>query len=334
MSLVEIARKEAEEYYMTHGTSLTLRGLFYILVSKNVIPNTKSAYNGLSRKLAEARYNGEFPWYLLKDVTRRHYYLEPLTQYPAEPLAPEDLMKALEDYIDRYTSVSVNPWEDQPYRIIIVIEKEALLDLVYKFTFEVCPHGVYQLWTSKGYKSATSIHELAETVEFIPRSQTPVILQLGDYDPSGEDIVRDFRDRLTKLTNRNDIVFEKVAVTLDQIIELQLPAKPESLEEIEKMRRDPRYKSYIEKIMQLAEQDHRVASLVQAYGSYEIRVELDALVALHPDRFKEILKQTIEKYFDREIYEKVTKAKEENLRRKAEEIKRTSLELLKQAFKS
>ncbi len=44
MSLVEIALKEAEAYYNQYGTSLTLRGLFYILVSKNVIPNTVSAY--------------------------------------------------------------------------------------------------------------------------------------------------------------------------------------------------------------------------------------------------------------------------------------------------
>jgi hypothetical protein len=47
--------------------------------------------------------------------------------------------------------------------------------------------------------------------------QRPVVLQLGDFDPSGEDIVRDFRERLMMLSKR-DVVFEKVAVTLDQVV--------------------------------------------------------------------------------------------------------------------
>jgi hypothetical protein len=65
------------------------------------------------------------------------------------------------------------------------------------------------------------------------------------------------------------------------------------------------------------------------YGSPEIRVELDALVALQPERFKEILRNAIAKYFDWEIYENVTKKKEEELRRKAEEVRRQTMEELK-----
>jgi len=330
--LVEVALKEAESYYSRQGTSPTLRGLFYILVSKNVIPNTKSAYKRLSSVLAKARYNGKFPWYLLKDVTRKHYYLEPRSYYPTTPLAVEDLMRILEEHINNYSNVSINPWEDQKHRVIVVVEKEALAEPVRKFISDAWDYGVYQVRVIRGYDSATDIHELAETVEFIPQSQTPVVLQLSDYDPSGEDIVRDFRERLVMLAERSDIVFEKVAIVLDQIIDLQLPAKPESIEEIEKMRRDPRYRSYIEKIMQLAEQDRRVAKLIELYGSHEIRVELDALVALHPDKFKEILKQAIERYFDREIYERVTRKKEEELKRKADEVRKQSLESLKQLF--
>lgn len=34
---------------------LTLRGLFYILVSKNILENLYKRYKGLSRKLVEAR---------------------------------------------------------------------------------------------------------------------------------------------------------------------------------------------------------------------------------------------------------------------------------------
>jgi hypothetical protein len=327
--LVEAAYQAAREYYQQHGTSLTLRGLFYILVSKNVIPNTKSAYKRLSEVLARARYEGEFPWYLLKDATRRKIYKEIETRYPTSPLSPEDLRKLLESYINSYTNVSVNPWEDQKYRVIVVVEKEALADAIDKFIDEVWSLGVYQVRVIRGYDSATDIRELASTIEGIPDTQTPVILQLGDYDPSGEDIVRDFRERLKMLSKRTDIVFEKVAVTLDQIVDLQLPCKPETLEEIEKMRRDPRYKSYIAKLQQHAETDERVKKLLELYGSAEIRVELDALVALKPDEFKRVLKSAIEKYFDYNTYNTVTKAREEELKKKAEQVKAESLENLK-----
>jgi len=332
MSLVEIALKEAEAYYNQYGTSLTLRGLFYILVSKNIIPNTVSAYKRLSDVLAKARYRGEFPWHLLRDSTRRVIPMEKTTWYPTKPLSPDEIKMIIESYINSYVNVQVNPWEDQPYRIFVVVEKEALGDLVAKFISEVWEHGVREIRVIRGYDSATDVNLLAEDISQMPSRQKPVVLQLGDFDPSGEDIVRDFRERLKMLSKRDDIIFEKIAVTIDQIIDLKLPAKPESLEEITKMRRDSRYKSYVEKIKNMAETDERVKKLVEEYGSPEIRVELDALVALKPDEFKKILRETIERYFDREAYEKITKTKEEELKKKAEEIKKESLENMKKLF--
>jgi vacuolar-type H+-ATPase subunit H len=324
--VVEVARREAEAYFNQYGTTLTLRGLFYILVSKNVIPNTVTAYHQLSAKLAQARYEGRFPWHLLRDTTRRSIKLEKETQYPDRPLTADELKSILEYYIKNYTNVSVNPWEDQHYRIIVVVEKEALGDLVAKFIEEVWPYGVYAVRVIRGYDSATDVYNLAETIAYLPENQKPIILQLGDYDPSGEDIVRDLRSRLSMLSRRSDIIFEKVAVTLDQIVQLQLPAKPESMDEVQKMRRDPRYKGYIERLTSLAQQEERVKKLIDMYGSPEIRVELDALVALAPERFKEILRTAIEKYFDWQTYNDVTKKREEELRRKAEEVRRKTME--------
>jgi hypothetical protein len=327
--LIEIARQEATDYFTKHETSLTLRGLFYILVSKNVIPNTVNSYKRLSAVLAEARYNGSFPWNLLRDSTRRFYHLETLTNYPTQPLSPEEIRRIIEDYIKSYTNVSVNPWDDQNRRIIVVVEKEALGDLVTRFIEEVWEHGVYQVRVIRGYDSATDLHDLANAISYIPENQTPVVLQLGDFDPSGEDIVRDFRERLMMLSHRRDIVFEKVAVTIDQIASLQLPCRPESIEELEKMRRDPRYENYMRKLREEAERNETVRRLIEIYGSSEIRVELDALVALRADDFKQILRRTIEKYFDANVYNTVTQRRIQELREQAERVRRESLENLR-----
>jgi len=323
--VLEVALEEAEKYLRRYGEPLTLRGLFYVLVAKGVVPNTRSAYKRLSMVLAKARYGGEFPWHLLKDVTRRTYYLEKTTYYPTRPLGREEILRIVEEYIQRHFDVTLNPWEDQPKRVIVVVEKEALGDLVVSFIREVFEHGVYQVRVIKGYDSATDVKKVADDVELICRlGKQPVILQLGDFDPSGEDIVRDFRERVRMLSNCKNIVFEKVAVTIDQIIELGLPPKPESVEEINKLKRDPRYPKYVRKLLE----DEKARKLAEKFGGL-VRVELDALVSLRPEEFKKILKSAIEKHFDYNVYREKTLPKMEKLKKKAEEIKRKSLENLR-----
>ena len=310
--VVREARKVAENFYTKYNEPLTLRGIFYQLVSLEVIPNTKSAYKGLSRVLSKARYRGEFPWHLIKDETRPRFTLETFEGYPTRPLSEDELKKILERYIESYMNVEVNPWEDQPYRIIVVLEKQALMDIVMSFIREVFEFGVYKLIVIRGYDSATDIRQIAEYVKrIVSGKKIAVVLMLTDFDPSGEDITRDLRERISRLVH-NDVedktIFEKIAVTLDQIEKYNLPSTPESTEEITKMQRDPRFKKW-------------------KYGLF--RVELDALVSLVPEEFKKILKAAIEKYFDYDIYEKVTKRREEELKKKAEEYRRQTYDNLR-----
>jgi 5S rRNA maturation endonuclease (ribonuclease M5) len=188
---------------------------------------------------------------------------------------------------------------------------------------------VYKIVSIKGYDSATNIKELADDIKEIAKSgKKPVVLALGDFDPSGEDIPRDARDRIRMLSGV-DFEFEKIAVTKTHVLTLGLPPAPESQEEIEKLKRDPRYKSYIAKL----QSDPELSAFAQRYGGL-VRIELDALVSLKPDVFKKILKEAIERHFDWQVYNTVTKQKEEELKKKAEEIKQKSLEELQKLFGS
>jgi hypothetical protein len=323
------ALEEAEKHLKAIGEPPTLRELYYRLASIGVIHLTRSAYKSLSDVLANARLEGRFPWHLLKDESRKHYtWLEPRTYYPDKPLSEDGVLKAVNEYIERYSDISINPWEDQKCRVIITIEKDSLFDTVETVIRRVFPHGVYYLCSLKGYSSLTTLYNLAQEINLIPRHQIPVILHIGDFDPSGEDIPRDLREKFDKLITRKDYIFEKIAVTLNQIIELDLPCAPKE-EEKAKMRRDSRHKGYVNRIKELADVDARVKALVGKHGTYEIRVEVEALTALKPREFEEIVKKHIEKYFDYEVYEKVTKPRIEEMRRKAEEVKKASLEALK-----
>ncbi|MEM4847064.1 MAG: hypothetical protein QW794_04835 [Thermosphaera sp.] len=245
--LVEIARREAEEYLQKNGIAVTLRGLFYILVSKNVLPNTKSAYKRLSEVIAKARYEKRFPAHLIRDVTRSSAYLERTEYHPTE-LTEEELRRLIESALESYSTYSLNPWKDQPKRVIILVEKEAQYELVKKVVAEGFEHGVYKIVFSRGYDSATDMINLAGEIKSLnDDGYKAVLLIITDFDPSGEDIARDYVERLRYIEPDLDFEAEKVAVTREQIEKFNLPCTPESQEELEKLQRDPRYKKFVDR---------------------------------------------------------------------------------------
>ncbi len=312
-SLIEIAMKEAEEYLQKNNIAVTLRGLFYILVSKNVVPNTKSAYKRLSEVVAKARYEKKFPAHLIRDVTRSSAYLEKTEYYPSE-LSEEDLRRLIESTLESYSTYSLNPWKDQPKRVIVLVEKEAQYELVKKVVAENFEFGVYKIVFSRGYDSATDMIKLAEEIKSLNEDgYKTVLLIITDFDPSGEDIARDYIERLRYIEPSLDFEAEKIAVTREQIEKFNLPCTPESAEELEKLRRDPRFKKFTDK-----------------WGL--VRVELDALVALRLDDFKQILVDSIKKHFDFKIYEEVTKKREEEFKKKSEEAKKKNFELIRKVM--
>lgn len=298
-SIVEKAEAEALAFIRTVGTSPTLRGLFYALVSKSIIPNTKSAYKNLSRVLAVARKRGYFPWRLIKDETRetrdreRGFKLEDIEPY-FEDISKQYLRRVL-DEIDRIIEAKPDfnmvKWEGQPNRVIIALEKQALADAVDALTkgwnVPIC--------VMRGYSSATQMKNLADRVQDIVDEDHQVhIVILTDFDPTGEDIARYVHDCLQD-DFEVDCQVKKVAVNLEQIQAYNLPSTPEDAEEIKKMRRDPRFGNW-------------------KYGFF--RVELDALLAIVPDEFRRILNQAMAEYFDEQI-ENEAQARYEEVREKA-----------------
>jgi len=315
LKLVDIARAEAENYYRNYGIAPTVRQVFYILVSKNVIPNTRSSYQKLSNVLARARYFGYLPWNLIRDESRYHTNLEPIENYRTEPYSEDEIEDWIRwKFINLFNNIQINPWLDQKYRVVLVIEKFALYDAINHFVKQEFEFGVFDSIAIRGYDSATDVYRVAELAyKIVSSNQIPVFLQLGDFDPSGEDIKRDFQERVKFVlfsTFKCNVtpIFEIVAVTKEQIEKYNLPHRPEDEAEIRKLMRDPRFKRW-------------------QYGLY--RVELDAMLALVPNEFRKIIGNSIRKYFDFETYEKVTKKRIEEIKARAEEAKKLTIENLK-----
>lgn len=304
--LISVAIAEANEFYSRHALAPTLRGLFYILVSKNVIPNTKSAYKRLSEVLSDARIRGEFPWHLLRDTTRVSRSMRVVTHIPdfdSIQIDIDTVKRLIQQHLEFTYSIQIDPWQGQSWRVIIAVEKEAAFEPIVRCVPEV---GCYEVVFMRGYDSTTDLKRLANTVGYLNSDGHRVaVILFTDFDPTGEDIPRDFRERLLRIDPSLDVVVEKVAITKQQVQEYDLPCTPESSEEIEKMRRDPRFSDF-----------HSQHGLM--------RVELDALISLKFDEFRGLVQSSILRYFDQAQYAQV-KVLEQQLRAKADAERESKL---------
>lgn len=299
------AVEQAKGYRDEFGEAPTLRGVYYRLVSVEAIPNTKSAYKGLSRVLTKARLEGEFPWNLMQDNVRESTgQRREVSVSTAKERAEESVEDALgrikgafDAIEDPSVSYSASKWAHQPKRVVVAIEKDAILGAVKN----VLRGRDVEIFPLRGYTSTTFMKQIAGSVKRLNRyADEPVeLVIITDYDPSGEDMVRDLEARL-----RNDygckLNAEKVLVTKEQIRDYDLPAIPDDAEEVAKLRRDPRFKNF-------------------ADGVY--RVELDAMAAIEPDAFRTIVREAVDKHFDKDIYEE-NKAETDEANQDAEETLR------------
>jgi hypothetical protein len=104
-------------------------------------------------------------------------------------------------------------WDSQPVRIEVWLEKDALSGI---FEDALDHYGV-TLNVGRGFDGWDSIHNAAGRL-----GGEDVILYFGDFDPSGEDMVRSLRERLDDQGARPEII--KCALTFGDIERYELPA--------------------------------------------------------------------------------------------------------------
>jgi hypothetical protein len=190
----------AREVVESYDTSVTLRQLFYRLVSEHLIPNTQGAYKRLSELTAEGRRRNEFPDLIDRgrDIHRHASWLDPAD--------------ALDALIGQYR---VDRTAGQDMSLYLGVEKAGLVIQLESWFGEL---GIPVLALG-GYSSQTYVDEVA--VDVRRQGRPAVLLYAGDHDPSGEDIDRDFEKR----TACWDKVV-RVALSAAQVEQYQLPPNP------------------------------------------------------------------------------------------------------------
>lgn len=224
--------------YQNEGYILTLRQLYYQLVSREIIPNKQAEYSKLSTLLKEGRMGGIVDWDAIEDRLRK----------PSKPSSWDTPQDAMNSLIYQY---KLPRMEGQQNYIEVWVEKDALSGVLKRVTEKY--H--IPILVNRGYSSASAmfdaynrfkngINEILLNEDYGDSDGANVIiLYLGDFDPSGMDMIRDIEDRIREFASRDYEYFPlevlPIALTKEQIKKYNPPPNPAK-------RTDPRANKFIE----------------------------------------------------------------------------------------
>jgi hypothetical protein len=254
---------EIIEDYQSQGLRLTLRQLYYQLVSKNIIPNVERSYKNLTGLVTDARLAGLMDWDAIEDRVR-------------QPNIPTDF-KNLKELVDAaLNSYRLPRWEGQKHYVELWVEKDALAGVLRP----IARQYHVTMMVNRGYSSASAMYESAKRYYENAR-RSCVLLYLGDHDPSGEDMVRDVRDRLHLFGA--ELHVQKLALTIKQVKRFNPPPNPAKIT------------------------DPRAAAYTKLHGQHSWEVD-----ALPPNILAQIIRGVLDSLVDRTLMDAIISCEKED----------------------
>ena len=197
--------------YRRQGFDLTLRQLYYQFVARGYIANRDTEYKRLGNIINDARLTGMLDWDYIVDRTRN---LRGLAHWDA----PSDVIDSAA------WGYRTDRWANQPYYVEVWIEKDALVGVI----SGACNTLDVPFFSCRGYTSQSELWGAAQRlIRRQKAGHAPVIIHLGDHDPSGIDMTRDIGDRLA-LFGANAAV-RRIALNMDQVNAYRPPPNPAKL---------------------------------------------------------------------------------------------------------
>jgi hypothetical protein len=190
-----------------HDKPVTVRGVFYRVMSAGAVPKTEKGYAAVGRRLVHLRRAGRVSYADITDGTR----------WIARPRTYDGWEEALRDSANSYRQAL---WNRSAHSLQLFTEKDAITGVIHPVTdaWDV-PLGVL-----RGYSSESFAWRVGQSID--PYRVT-IIGQLGDHDPSGVGAWRDFTTKVRAFAPPDaNVCFERLAVVADQIEEMNLPMRP------------------------------------------------------------------------------------------------------------
>jgi len=260
--LLPLVKETLEKF---SGFVLTIRQLYYQLVSVQAFPNTVRSYKNLINALSEWRKAGLIPYEAFEDRSRTMHRFDK-GERADDPMGwAYGYMNAGYMEARRYRLAR---WYGQPKRVIVGVEKQAQEQIF----SQICENFAVDLVIVKGYSSLSYLQTVAESMKDEENDDRDVVvLYFGDHDPSGQDIPRSFAENLNALFGV-DFEIERIALNPDQVRRYKpLPAP-------------------------VKRKDSRAKKFVSEFGTSVY--ELDSL---NPNITQSLIRSAIEAHFDRRI---------------------------------
>lgn len=257
----------------------SVRQVYYVGVGRLWSKDQKGSrrsYKRVVRELGVMRENGMVPFDWVTDATR----------YTRIPTMYDSIEQAQRRWAESYRR---DLWSRQPRRVEVWAESDSISGVVDPVTRAL---GV-GLFSCRGQASKTFAHSSAMTYREIRKPVT--ILYVGDWDPTGLAIPRSLGERLHRYAGDVEIDFRRLAVTADDLRDLDLTTHEVNLG-------DPNYRAYA-----------AACSFVGLDPQVSVEVE-----ALPPPLLRDRL--------ERELYDLVEDAEQWNATLAAEESERDILE--------
>lgn len=265
---------EILQEYIDEGYTITVRTLYYQLVARAIIPNNEHSYKNLTGLVNAARLAGMLDWDVIEDRGRK-----PVVR--SRWGTPQEFLQSVLPQFHH------DMWVGQENRVFVVVEKDALAGVLERtcYTYDV------PLLAAKGYPSSSSLRDLVleHMLPHEEENQTICILHMGDHDPSGIDMSRDLDRRLFMFGSSLNMDFQRIALNMPQIEELNPPPNPAKLS-------DSRSEDYIKRY---GDESWELDALTPQYLNTLLRNEITQRIDNGPwnKRLKgiEVAKQKFEK---------------------------------------
>jgi hypothetical protein len=179
-------------------------------VSRDLIANKQSEYKRLGGIINDARIAGMIDWDSIEDRGRN---LQTVSTWDS----PDEIIESAAN------SYKIDLWMDQPNRVEVWIEKQALEGVIQR----ICTSLRVPYFSCKGYVSQSELFDAGykRFIHHLQNGQKPIIIHFGDHDPSGIDMTRDITDRISMFMGK-DIEIRRLALNYDQVEKYNPPPNP------------------------------------------------------------------------------------------------------------
>lgn len=216
------------QHYVSIGVEVTGRSIYYRFIAMDLLPdswidpaynlknglppttkNTQKNYKRLLSILNDARLAGVIDWSYLRDTLRD-------VEIPDHWNSPESIIDVVAD------QYRIDKWADQPRAVEVWAEKDAVEGLL----AAVCPRLDVPHFVCRGSPSQTAMWQAGQRIKgYVRKGREPVVLYMGDHDPTGLDITRDITARLELFVGR-EVEVVRMALNMDQIDLYNPPPNP------------------------------------------------------------------------------------------------------------